>query len=115
QTSPYNSRPTNTVTVTIRNAMMAGAEKRNDSRPEAESRRASTVPATTTTAPRSASLRRQRFRTRRITSISSVRWSMSVGPPRKRLQEFLLAREVIRDHRFGRQESHARQQQIPPQ
>src|ERR1700704_2374648 len=97
----------------MRNAMMAGALKRNDSSPEADRRSASTVPATTTTAPRRASFRRQRFRTRRMTSTSSVRWS--IGPPKKRLQEFLLAREVIRDHRLGGQEPHASQQQIPPQ
>ena len=59
QTSPYNSSPTNTATETMRNVMIAGALKRNDSRPEAESSNASAVPATTTTAPRRASLMRQ--------------------------------------------------------
>src|SRR5437867_4001605 len=61
----------------MRKVMIAGALKRNDSRPEAESSSASTVPARTTTAPRRASLKRQRLRTRRMTSTSSVRWSMS--------------------------------------
>src|SRR5712691_3796815 len=61
----------------MRKVMIAGTLKRNDSRPEAESSNASTVPARTTTAPRRASLKRQRLRTRRMTSTSSVRWSMS--------------------------------------
>src|SRR5436190_12942126 len=76
-TSPYASSPMKTVTEMMRNAMMAAALNRKDSRPDAESSRARAVPATTTTAPRIASLRRQRLRTLRMTSTSRVRWSIS--------------------------------------
>ena len=47
--------------------MMADGLNRKASRLEAESSSASSVPATTMTAPRSASFRRQRLRTRRMT------------------------------------------------
>src|SRR5439155_19745650 len=113
-TRPYRSSPTKIATVTMRNAMIAGALKRNDSSPDADRRSASTVPATTTTAPRMASLRPQRFRTRRMTSTSSVRWSMSLAPT-ARLQEFFLPREMIRNRRLDGQKADAGQQQIPPQ
>src|ERR1043165_4751983 len=99
----------------IRNAMIAGALNLKVSRPEAEASSASTVPATTTTTPRSASRRRQRFRTPRMTSTSSLRWSMPPLLVPTRLQEFLFAREAIRDDRLGRQQQHAKQEQIPPE
>src|SRR5580765_579925 len=113
----------------MRKVMMAGALKRNDSRPEAESSSASTVPATMITAPRSASRPRHRFRTRRMTSTSSVRGSMrrfslrerlhpasaSRSPKGVALQELLFAREVVRDYGFRRQQQQTGHQQVPPQ
>src|SRR5262245_1603454 len=61
----------------MRKPMIDAALNRNCSRPDAESSSASTVPATTTTAPRRASFIRHRFLTRLMTSTSSRRWSMS--------------------------------------
>src|ERR1051325_1950574 len=98
-----------------RKVMIAGALNLSASRPDADAISASNVPATTTTRPRTASRRRQRFRTSRMTLTSSLRWSMPRLLVPNRLQEFLLTREAIRDDRLGRQQQQSGQQEIPPQ
>src|SRR4249920_3881546 len=115
----------------MRKPMIDGALNRNCSRPDAESSSASTVPATTTTAPRRASFIRHRFLTRRMTSTSSRRWSMSGLSQKNRLapaaaaatengratyfqqwlQELLFPRQLIRDDRLDRQQQETRQHQ----
>ena len=67
------ARVANTTATITRNATIAAALNLSASRPEADSSSAMTLPATTTTTPRSASFRRQRFLIFRMTSTSSAR------------------------------------------
>src|SRR5438105_15283125 len=62
QTSPYTSSETKTATEMMRNAIIAGALKRSDSRDDAEGGRARDGPANTKTAPRRASRQRPPLR-----------------------------------------------------
>src|SRR6202163_474293 len=119
--------------------MMAAGVNRRASRLDADSSRASSVPATTMTAPRSASLSRQRFRTRWTISMSSGRRSdwlnpsgMSASeytrralgthrsqifslPAAVRLQKSFVPRQVVREGHFGGEHDQTRRQEIPPQ
>src|SRR5262245_32897730 len=65
-----------TIATITRNAIIALGLNFRASRPDADRSSARMLPATTTTTPRSASLRRQRFRICRMISTSSARWLM---------------------------------------
>src|SRR6516225_608648 len=119
QTSPANH-----AAAMRRKAMIAPTLNRSASRLDADRNSASTVPATTSMMPRTASRCLQRFRTERMTSRSSARRSM--GPPTvvggtghyclqdHSLQESFTLREAIRHHCFSCQEQQPGQEQIPP-
>src|SRR4029450_12124057 len=94
---------------TMRNAMIALGLNFRASRPDADRSNARMLPATTTTTPRRASLRRQRFRVCRMISTSSARWLMDGS-----LSTMLHPRNPIREDCFGGEEQDAAEHQIPP-